>query len=282
MAHKVWILDCKSCGLFLTNRAMKAVLLLRPNVSLYSSDAMPVNCSAYFPPPDDLGESSACRPAPSRTCDCLTQTLSCHGCGNPIGYTIVTPCTRCTSSISSSNRATNGHRFVFHSSEIVGTERHYVPNEPGVTPYEPIAFIPQPIVAPSQNANPYPSPPRDTPSSPFPPPHVHPFTRPTSPSEFPPTPPLEYTYLHYPPVYHPTPGPHSSRASTPPGHADSASLGYDHKEQPFTPRKLKAGDILFWHHLTRSGEIPGMHDDERARYGPSPFADNVYGIVFDR
>lgn len=52
---------------------------------------MPVNCSAYFPPPDDLGESSACRPAPSRTCDCLTQTLSCHGCGNPIGYTIVTP-----------------------------------------------------------------------------------------------------------------------------------------------------------------------------------------------
>ncbi|KAJ3544505.1 hypothetical protein NMY22_g2755 [Coprinellus aureogranulatus] len=74
----------------------------------------------------------------------------------------------------------------------------------------------------------------------------------------------------------------SSRSSTPPAHVDSASLGYDHKELPFTPRKLKAGDVLFWHHLTRSGEIPGIQDDQRARYGPNPLADNVYGIVFDR
>lgn len=85
--HKVWILDCRSCDLFLTNRAMKAVLLLRPNVSLYSSDASPVNCSAYSA--EDTAEQS--RPAPSRTCDCLTQTLCCHGCGNPVGYMIVVP-----------------------------------------------------------------------------------------------------------------------------------------------------------------------------------------------
>lgn len=28
---------------------------------------------------------------------------------------------------------------------------------------------------------------------------------------------------------------------------------------------LKAGDILFWHHLARNGEIPGVAEDERAR-----------------
>ncbi|KAF5317215.1 hypothetical protein D9611_003987 [Ephemerocybe angulata] len=332
VAHKVWILDCKSCGLFLTNRAMKAVLLLRPNVSLYSSDASPVNCSAYAPEADEQGLSPACRPAPSRTCDCLTQTLCCHGCGNPVGYMIVIPCTRCTSSISSSNRATNGHRFVFHSSEIVGTERHYVPNEPGVTPFEPVAFIPPTLVVPSQHPNPYPSP-RESPTSPFPPPHVHPFAqRPTSPSDYPPTPSLEYathyspraadpyhatmsqsTMYHIPPQtyayaspsggYHrsyspapphispyrphysipPPPGASTmeSQVSPPPALADTA-VPYDHKELPFTPRKLKAGNLLFWHHLTRSGEIPGAQNDERARHGASPLSDNALGIVFNR
>ncbi|KAJ7287420.1 hypothetical protein C8J57DRAFT_585599 [Mycena rebaudengoi] len=158
IAHKVWILDCKSCGAFLTNRGMKAVLLLRPNVALYSSDALPVNCSAYTTNPqalrpatacpssyplrtlgsdDDLVETSPTRsarpPQPlHRTCECLTQTLCCHGCGGNIGYMIVIPCARCTQSISTTNRATNGHRFVFHSSSITGTERYYIANEPGV------------------------------------------------------------------------------------------------------------------------------------------------------
>ncbi|KAJ2928308.1 hypothetical protein H1R20_g8791, partial [Candolleomyces eurysporus] len=30
VAHKVWILDCSSCGLFLTNRAMKVRPLVEP------------------------------------------------------------------------------------------------------------------------------------------------------------------------------------------------------------------------------------------------------------
>jgi len=115
IAHKVWILDCRSCGTFLTNRGMKvfvcransclsrtneqdtqAVLLLRPNVPLYSSDALPVNCSAYTSNPDVLRPASSCRPAamsqlPPRTCECLTQTLCCHCCGTTIGYMIVIP-----------------------------------------------------------------------------------------------------------------------------------------------------------------------------------------------
>lgn len=28
---------------------------------------------------------------------------------------------------------------------------------------------------------------------------------------------------------------------------------------------LKGGDVIFWHHLTRSGEIHEVVDDERAR-----------------
>ncbi|KAI8975872.1 hypothetical protein BD414DRAFT_497182 [Trametes punicea] len=174
--HKVWILKCKTCGTFLTNRGMKAVLLLRPNVPLYSTDALPINCSAFSPPseaplpapslsvsshgPASSGasysrsaRSSVSGPGgngdgpqqggtslehpPSRTCECLTQTLCCHGCGNPVGYMIVSPCQRCTSSITANNRSTNGHRFVFYSSEITASERHYVPGEPGVTAFHP-------------------------------------------------------------------------------------------------------------------------------------------------
>jgi hypothetical protein len=103
--HKVWIIDCKSCATFITNRAMKvyfhhlslrkyfilskAVLLLRPNVSLFSSDAFPLNCSPYTTNPDALRPPTY--PLPLRTCECLTQTLCCHGCGSTIGYMIVIP-----------------------------------------------------------------------------------------------------------------------------------------------------------------------------------------------
>lgn len=41
-----------------------------------------------------------------------------------------------------------------------------------------------------------------------------------------------------------------------------------------SPQPLRAGDILYWHHLKQGGEIPGARDDPRAR-GFNP-------IVFDR
>ena len=48
---------------------------------------------------------------------------------------MILQCSRCTSSLSETNRATNGHRFVFQSSEVLGTERHYIPNEKGIIPF---------------------------------------------------------------------------------------------------------------------------------------------------
>ena len=31
------------------------------------------------------------------------------------------------------------------------------------------------------------------------------------------------------------------------------------------PEPLKAGEVLYWHHLLRSGEIPAVSEDPRAR-----------------
>ena len=35
------------------------------------------------------------------------------------------------------DRGTNGHRFVFQASEVLGTERRYIPNEKGIIPFDP-------------------------------------------------------------------------------------------------------------------------------------------------
>ncbi|KAF7315563.1 hypothetical protein MIND_00071600 [Mycena indigotica] len=149
--HKVYILDCAHCKTFLTNRGMKAVLLLRPSVALYSSDALPVNCSVYASP--QALRSTCPAPPNNRSCECLTQSLACHTCGAFVGYAIVLPCVRCTSSISTPNRSTNGHRFVFHSAEIVGTERHYIHQETGV-----MVTSPPPLAAALHNTVYYRSP----------------------------------------------------------------------------------------------------------------------------
>ena len=69
----------------------QAVLLLRAEVSLYSTDALPINCSAYSAGPLRPAPTPASTPSQIRTCECLTQTLCCHGCGNAVGYMIVIP-----------------------------------------------------------------------------------------------------------------------------------------------------------------------------------------------
>ncbi|KIK40447.1 hypothetical protein CY34DRAFT_807185 [Suillus luteus UH-Slu-Lm8-n1] len=295
LAHKVWILDCKSCGTFLTNRGMKAVLLLRPNVSLFSTDALPINCSAYTSNPDAL-RPPPCRPStntsPPRTCECLTQTLCCHTCGTAVGYMIVIPCSRCTSSITATNRATNGHRFVFHSSEILASERYHIPDEPGVIPVEFTAPISPPPLTSAYSALPS----VDGPASyrrilhPFP---SQPSPSPTlshASSESIPTPISEdgdsgsTPHLSSPDSYlfatsasprrspRPlprSPSPHAStsqpmQSSFQPGNRESApeSSGMP-VESPV--RRLKAGDVLYWHHLAKNGEIPGVQEDPRAR-----------------
>ncbi|KAJ6594010.1 hypothetical protein B0H19DRAFT_1205395 [Mycena capillaripes] len=339
IAHKVWILDCKSCNTFLTNRGMKAVLLLRPNVALYSSDALPVNCSAYTSNSQALRPATACPSSahPLRTCECLTQTLCCHGCGQKIGYYIVHPCTRCTSSISTTNRATNGHRFVFHSSEIKGTERHYIPDEPGVILSEAPALPPalvlhaysasalhnglrhrlhSPPVFYSHHSQPLaaahpeylPTPPLDmeddSPTSsnpPSPPAPSFPFPQDSShlsmdsPLPHYPAPRTDHFHVHYPHLNrtHASNPSHnratsaasseSSNSSPPPlihgGH--SFGLPAEHFEAPTFP-PLHAGDVLYWHHLARHGEIPGVIEDARARRRSLAVNVGKTRILFDR
>lgn len=214
-------------------------------------------------------------PPASRTCECLTQTLWCHGCGNSIGYMIVVPCIRCTSSMTVTNRTTNGHRFVFYSSEIAASERYYVSGELGVvTP----AYLPH---LPS-------SPPTSSPG--LSPPHSTRRSSITlSPGQTPSTPPSRH-------------GPQGSLLDSPTHRVNSAGdLFLDSPYSPSTlsdssstsslpplipatpsyrarmrsssssgsvippPARLKTGDNLYWHHLTRSGEIPAVVDDPRAR-----------------
>ncbi|KAJ7497405.1 ubiquitin-related domain-containing protein [Mycena latifolia] len=274
VAHKVFILDCK-CGTFLTNRGMKvtvplrlvvlsfisltlqAVLLLRPNVALYSSDALPVNCSAYTSNPQVLRPATTCPSSsahPPRTCECLTQTLCCHGCGNNIGYMIVIPCVRCTSSISTTNRATNGHRFVFHSNFITGTERHYIPDEAGVilsetTPASPLPpALPPHNLPPHNGLHPYPSV--------YHPHHSNPLAAAARPNYLP-TPPLDIEDT-------------SSASSSPtalsfPFTQDSSHLIMDSPPLPHSPRPVPHSD----HYHAR---YPHFHAYNQSDYRPTSAA----------
>ncbi|KAF4599773.1 hypothetical protein EYR40_006874 [Pleurotus pulmonarius] len=195
-----------------------------------------------------------------------------------VGYMIVIPCTRCTSSITATNRATNGHRFVFHSSEIVGTERHYIEDEPGVIPYDP--YIPFVTSQPPSTSTPMRpghlppvSPERSEPSIayPSPPPSAHEST----PSPF---------RFHSPHASATLENPHTSVPSqfayaVPPppfvmpyNHPGHVSI--ESKDTPPPSRKLNAGDVLFWHHLARHGEIPGVMEDKRARRASSACDDH--------
>lgn len=327
---------------------------------------MPVNCSVYnAPAPRHSSRSSAHssrarssgsgsggrdREEAPRTCECLTQTLSCHGCGAQVGYMIVSPCSKCTSStfspsmhfgrtphsgnnvppfmpplMPSRNRATNGHRFVFHSSEVVGEERLYVSGEPGVIPdadpyenaeqdntfstsvaqYAPYGgahaqvtnsgnhvsnsqayaaqvahsyLIMPPLRSPpsmpngpesqrffqtfplertphnsgdstgsNMSAHSRSSSRRSSVASPVrsPPPSRNSAHTDRAPSyaAFPPLQPI--------PSIHQYPGSPSMQATPPPS-------------APKAP-KIRGGDVLFWHHLSRRGELPGVYDDERSR-----------------
>lgn len=58
----------------------------------------------------------------------------------------------------------------------------------------------------------------------------------------------------------------SSQDSSPPllVNATYPNTLSDQKDLPIS-RALKPGDVLFWHHLKRCGEIPGAEDDKRAR-----------------
>ena len=81
--HRVYVLRCAHCDNFVSDRGMRAVLLLRPHITLFSTDACPSSCGALYSGCDEQPEPEL--EQIERTCDCLTQSLGCYCCGNVIG-----------------------------------------------------------------------------------------------------------------------------------------------------------------------------------------------------
>ncbi len=51
----------------------------------------------------------------------------------------------------------------------------------------------------------------------------------------------------------------------PVAHAPAAPAPAPAPAQVPRPEPLKGGEVLYWHHLLRSGEIPAVEEDARAR-----------------
>ena len=173
--------------------------------------------------------------------------------------------------MSANNRSTNGHRFVFHSFEVNASERHYVAGEPGVIPYQP----PPPPLCPAVRMMPsYPSsisingPPIRLSHT-----GVYHHNQSEQYSENSPSPPVDMDEGDSDEWSVRTSSPPIPSFSTVRSPAPTRALSPPHPPQRLTPPprspspvvKLKAGDILYWHHLSRHGEIPGVREDPRAR-----------------
>ncbi|GAA5897473.1 uncharacterized protein JCM6883_006711 [Sporobolomyces salmoneus] len=207
--HRVYVLNCSTCDTFLTDRGMRAVLLLKPHIVLFSTDAPPCNAETSWP--DEAMEEEHVE----RTCDCLTSSIACHGCGRVVGYHIVAPCNKCTESVQKHQRSANHHRFVFHHNEVSSKERTYYPGERGV--HNPVIT---PAVAPVRPREPSPVP---TPVAPRRRVSIYDVEKDL----------IESRLAPFPP---PSP---TQRQSSPP--APVVTL-------------LKSGDVLYWHHLVNGGE----------------------------
>ena len=174
---------------------------------------------------------------------------------------IVVPCIRCTSSTAGTNRTTNGHRFVFYSSEIVASERHHIAGESGIVSP---AFSPRVATSPHPPTSPNSTLPHQGIShilvSPRPPstPNRRRHTSASlldSPAQ---------RHIQVPsasPDHLPSPPP-LSPVTPPAGRIRSSSYSSSTFQQS---EPLQPGEVLYWHHLVRHGEIPAVADDPRAR-----------------
>ncbi|KAH9162989.1 hypothetical protein EDB89DRAFT_591403 [Lactarius sanguifluus] len=216
---------------------LQAVLLLRPHVPLYSTDALPVNCSAYSARPPSLDSSR--RRANER------QPRTCH----PISFvssfiSIITFLVRPVHIFDFCDEPRDQWSPLrFHSSELVASERHYAPGEPGILP----AYTRSSSSSPTSSLSPRSFLP-GTPDA----------ASPRSPSTA--SPALTSAYSTMPPQAPESPCPVPS-----PEFAEPLKP---------SPQPLRVGDLLYWHHLMRSGEIPGAIDDRRAR--------GITAVLFDR
>ncbi|BGP26535.1 hypothetical protein JCM10295v2_005488 [Rhodotorula toruloides] len=121
--HRVYVLRCATCDIFLSDRGMRAVLLLKPHIVLFSTDAAPANSETFWP--DELGEEEHVE----RTC--YEAVLTYCFVTNPDH--IVSPCAKCTASVQKHQRTANHHRYVFHHNEVTACERTYFSGERGVS-----------------------------------------------------------------------------------------------------------------------------------------------------
>ncbi|GAA5973496.1 hypothetical protein JCM11641_006493 [Rhodosporidiobolus odoratus] len=218
--HRVYVLRCNSCETFLSDRGMRAVLLLKPHIVLFSTDAMPTNTETYMSSSDESGYEEE---QVERTCECLTSSLNCHGCGRTVGYHIVSPCIKCNASVQKHQRSANHHRYVFHHNEVRAEERRYYPGEKGVLNPVIRSGSPSPSSSSSSSRGSSPAPIIETDKD---------GNRFSSSSSA-------------------TAAAARSRRRSPTPHAVSGGGGRGGEERTWL---LKMGDTVYWHHLVAGGE----------------------------
>ncbi|KAG8929928.1 hypothetical protein FRC02_004868 [Tulasnella sp. 418] len=277
VAYPVYVLHCASCETFLTDRGMKAVLLLQDDVGLYSSDAFPANCGALVITTRSSGSIYASYYSNVsstvgylRSCECLTQELSCHGCGTNVAYHVVSPCQRCMQSVMHDRRSTNGHRYVFHQREVLASERRYTPGEPGVITLDDIS-VPHDSYRGISNSRE----PRDllfqgtrqeimedSDSKDL----INTSTRGLAESE-------SILTTHEPEAQYPNFGSHLLSSSSADSLTPSRNLGSGTGRR----RLKRGGDIVHWNELKRDGELPPM---VAHAYGDKPWLWHVMSNGF--
>lgn len=148
-------------------------------------------------------------------------------------------CVCCTESVATNQRATNGHRFVFYSSKVLAVERRYIKDEPGI-----ILFEPRTLRS-----------------------HISPETSTRTTLYSPPVSSVEQCLAR--PLTHDRKPCNSTADSLPqdlPSLLEKKLTLHTNKDPEISSTfQLQPGDVIWWHHLQRSGQIPCIGDDERGR-----------------
>lgn len=76
----------------------------------------------------------------------------------------------------------------------------------------------------------------------------------------------QYTQAQSQPYFSPQPPPHTQPYPHSHAHAHSPfPIPYSDQKEPLPQQRLRDGDVLYWHYLSRGGEIPEVEEDCRAK-----------------
>jgi len=109
---EVYTLACAACERQLSRRAQSVSLVAEAATKLYSTDI----------PSADIREVAGERTID--TCECRICSVQCGACDAVCGYHVVRPCSPCGQS------EHNGHFWLFHAENVVGTQRLDAEDEP--------------------------------------------------------------------------------------------------------------------------------------------------------